>query len=73
MIAGDRVRDPAYLAQHPPEEIAEMQATIVADVNSREQAVAPRKFDDPNWANVAQKHCKDLYAFKITFAVLRWL
>jgi hypothetical protein len=52
--------DPAYGAEHSPQQIAEMQATI-ADVNAREQAVTPRNFDDPNWANVAQKHCKDLY------------
>ena len=54
------LNDPIYAAQHSPEEIAEMRATIT-DVNSREQAVAPREFDDPNWGNVAQKHCKDLY------------
>jgi len=27
----------------------------------RENAVTPRKFGDPNWADVALKHCKDLY------------
>jgi hypothetical protein len=52
--------DPIYRAGHSSEQIAEMEATV-QDVDAREQAIAPRKFRDPNWADVALKHCKDLY------------
>ena len=52
--------DPLYKAQCSLERVAQMEATV-QDVNAREKAVAPRKFCDPNWADVANKHCKDLY------------
>lgn len=52
--------DPVYKAHYSAEQVAQMEATV-RDVDAREQAVAPRKFRDPNWADVAQKHCKDLY------------
>lgn len=52
--------DPLYKAHYLAEQVAQMEATV-QDVDAREKAVAPRKFRDPNWADVAQKHCKDLY------------
>jgi hypothetical protein len=52
--------DPIYRAHYSPQQVAEMEATV-QDVDAREIAVAPRKFGDPNWADVARKHCKDLY------------
>ena len=54
------LNDPIYRAGHSPEQIAQMEATVL-DVDAREKAVGPRKFGDPNWADVASKHCKDLY------------
>jgi hypothetical protein len=51
--------DPVYKAHYSAEQVAQMEATV-QDVDAREK-VAPRKFRDPNWADVAQKHCKDLY------------
>jgi len=54
------LNDPIYRAGHSPEQIAQMEATV-QDVDAREKIVAPRKFGDPNWADVASKHCKDLY------------
>jgi Family of unknown function (DUF5677) len=56
VILGDSV----YRATYSPGQIAEMEATV-RDVDAREKAVAPLKFGDPNWSNVAQIHCKDLY------------
>jgi len=52
--------DPIYRAVYASQQIAEMIATV-NDVDARENAVAPRKFRDPNWADIGQKHCKDLY------------
>ncbi|MCC6946411.1 MAG: hypothetical protein IT539_01455 [Bradyrhizobiaceae bacterium] len=54
------LNDPAYRASHSPQQIAEMEATI-RDVDAREKTVAPRKFKDPNWSEIAETHCKDLY------------
>jgi Family of unknown function (DUF5677) len=54
------LNDPIYRANYSPQQIADMEATV-QDVDARENAVAPRKFGDPNWADVALKHCKDLY------------
>jgi hypothetical protein len=52
--------DPMYRANYSLQQVAEMEATV-QDVDTRENAVAPRKFGDPNWADVALRHCKDLY------------
>jgi hypothetical protein len=52
--------DPIYRANYSPQQVADMEATV-QDVNARENDVAPRKFGDPNWADVALRHCKDLY------------
>lgn len=52
--------DPIYRANYSPQQVAEMAATV-QDVDARENVVTPRKFGDPNWADVALKHCKDLY------------
>ncbi len=52
--------DTDYRASYSQQQIAEMQATV-QDVDAREKAIAPRKFGDPNWNDVALKHCKDLY------------
>lgn len=54
------LNDPIYRVDHSCQQIAEMEMTV-RDVDVRERAVAPRKFRDPNWADVALKHCKDLY------------
>jgi len=54
------LNDPIYRAYYSPQQIAEMEATV-QDVDTREKAIAPRIFCDPNWADVAVKHCKDLY------------
>jgi hypothetical protein len=43
------LNDPIYRAGHSPEQIAQMEATVL-DVDAREKAVAPRKFGDLNWA-----------------------
>lgn len=40
------LNDPIYKADHSPQQIAEMEATV-KDVDARERAVAPRKFRDP--------------------------
>ena len=52
--------DSIYRAHYSPQQVAEMEATV-QDVDARENAVAPRKFRDPNWADVALKHCNDVY------------
>jgi hypothetical protein len=54
------LNDPVYRAGHSTEQISQMEATV-HDVDAREKTIAPRKFGDPNWANVASRHCKDLY------------
>jgi hypothetical protein len=52
--------DPLYKAHYSAEQIVQMEATV-QDVVAREKTIAPWKFRDPNWADVARKHCKDLY------------
>jgi hypothetical protein len=54
------LNDPVYRTDHSPDQVAQMEATI-KDVDAREKAIAPRKFGDPNWIDVASKHFKDLY------------
>ncbi len=58
-VAGIVLNTPEYRSGYAATEIAQMEATIkeVAD----KEAVAERKFDDIKWANVAAKHCPDLY------------
>jgi len=54
------LNDPDYRASYSSEQISQLEATVI-DVDSRERGVSPRKFGDPNWADVAARHCKDLY------------
>ena len=51
--------NPNYAPTYPPEQIAQMQATV-AQVDAID-ATRTKKLSDINWANVAIKHCRDLY------------
>jgi Family of unknown function (DUF5677) len=51
--------NPDYVATYSAKEVAEMHAAI-ADADAME-ARAGRKLRDINWADVATKHCPDLY------------
>jgi len=51
--------NPQYLARYSAAEIAAMQR-VVADVDAMEVSPKP-KLRDINWADVAVKHCPDLY------------
>jgi Family of unknown function (DUF5677) len=53
------INNPGYKASYSPEEIAEMQTTIVA-VDAIE-ANSGKKLKDVNWAETAAAHCIDLY------------
>ena len=53
------LNNPQYLARYSAAEIAAMQR-CVADVDAMEAAPNP-KLRDINWADVALKHCPDLY------------
>jgi hypothetical protein len=58
-IARLTLNSPDYQSFYSPAEIAQMQATV-REVDA-EEAAAGKKFGDINWADVAVKHCKDLY------------
>jgi Family of unknown function (DUF5677) len=51
--------NPDYVATYSAAEVAEMRATI-ADVDAMEARIG-KKLRDINWADVAAKHCTDLY------------
>jgi Family of unknown function (DUF5677) len=53
------LNNPDYAPSYPPEQIAQMQATI-AEVDAID-AARTTKISDIKWANVAVKHCRDLY------------
>jgi hypothetical protein len=53
------LNDPVYPATFPPQDIATMEATV-KQVDAIESALG-KKLGDINWADVAVKHCKDLY------------
>ena len=51
--------NPDYRTTYSTAQIVEMQTTI-KEVDAKEK-VAARKLGDINWADIAQKHCKNLY------------
>jgi hypothetical protein len=53
------LNNPDYRITYTPEQIAQMEATV-KQVDTME-AASGGKFGDINWADVASKHCKDLY------------
>jgi hypothetical protein len=53
------VNNSDYRSFYSSAEIAQMQATI-SEVDAEEEA-AKKRLADINWADVAMKHCKDLY------------
>ena len=53
------LNSPDYSSFYAPAEIAQMQATV-SEIDA-EEAAAGKKLGDINWADVAVKHCKDLY------------
>lgn len=58
-IARLTLNNPIHRSFYAPAEIAQMQETV-SEVDA-EEAVAGNKLSDINWADVAVKHCKDLY------------
>jgi hypothetical protein len=58
-IARLTLNNPDYSSFYGPAEIAQMQATV-SEIDA-EEAAAGKKLGDINWADVAMKHCKDLY------------
>ena len=53
------LNNPAYVSSYSPAQIAQMQATI-AQVDAMDAGRA-KKISDITWADVAIKHCHDLY------------